>query len=100
MSDKTPCALCGTKTLHRIQGRAGCACVECLGEAAKQVITKTDSVEPPTITASHRCLLCGDPITKGNIIATRFNYVVCHPCLVDVLDTSAEDSGVMKQVAF
>lgn len=100
MSNQTPCALCGTTTRNRIQGRFGCACVECLGEAAKQAIAKSKLVERPSVTASDRCVMCGDPITKGNLTATRFAYSVCHPCLVETLEGAAEGNTTMIQVAF
>lgn len=54
------------------------------------------------ITASDRCLLCGDSVVaNGNIAAFTGTYRVCFGCVRDVLDSSNElSSGVMAQVPF
>ena len=102
MSNTTPCALCGSISAHRIQGRTGCACVNCLGEAAKQAIIKADRPKQPRLTASDRCLLCGDPITDSNLAAARAPYVICHTCLLHALEIADDydQTGVFVQVNF
>jgi len=102
MANTTPCALCGTTKGSRIQGRSGCACANCLGEAAKQAITKANEVSRPTVTASDRCLLCGDAVTKGDLAAAHPPYVICHECLLYALETASKrDGGVtFTQVNF
>jgi hypothetical protein len=91
MTVTTPCALCGTTTTQRIQGRAGCACVNCIGEATKQAIAKTSISKHITLTASDRCLLCGDSITKGDLATARTPYVLCHECLIHALEGACEN---------
>jgi hypothetical protein len=85
MSADIPCALCGSNTADRVMGRIGCACSNCLGEAAKQVIAKQNQPMPPAVTASDLCLMCGDPITKGGLVAVRGPYKICHSCLVSAV---------------
>jgi hypothetical protein len=102
MSNATPCALCGTIAANRIQGRTGCACVNCLGEAAKQAISKVNRSKQPVLTASDRCLLCGDPISDSNLAAARAPYVICHGCLIHALELADdyEETGFFVQVNF
>jgi hypothetical protein len=102
MSNTTPCALCGSVTRKRIQGRTGCACVDCLGEAAKQAISQADRSKKPSLTASDLCLLCGDPITRGNLAAARLPYVICHDCLKQALEAADDydQTHVFVQVNF
>jgi hypothetical protein len=90
MNNSTPCALCGTTTAHRVMGRVGCACDGCIGEAAKQAIAKEKMPKQPNVTASDLCLLCGDPITKANLVAVRSPYKICHDCLMSALQRAAE----------
>lgn len=102
MSKQPPCALCGSLEAHRIIGRTGCACVSCMGEAAKQLVAKQDQRIPPTVTASDHCLLCGDPITKGQIAASRPPYVLCHQCILQAVESVADfvPDGKFVQVNF
>jgi hypothetical protein len=90
MNSTTPCALCGTTTAHRIVGRVGCVCVDCLGEAAKQAIAKQHVPKSITVTASDLCLLCGDEITSGNLAASRAPYKLCHGCLLTALESASD----------
>lgn len=93
MATTTPCAFCGTTTAARIQGRSGCACVNCIGEATKQAIAKTSVPERTTLTASDRCLLCGDVVTKHDLAAAHSPYVLCHGCLINALEVAHETAG-------
>jgi hypothetical protein len=93
MATTTPCAFCGTTTAARIQGRSGCACVNCIGEAAKQAIAKTSVPERTTLTASDRCLLCGDVVTKHDLAAAHSPYVLCHGCLINALQVAHKTDG-------
>jgi len=90
MSNSTPCALCGSTTNNRIMGRAGCACVACIGEAAKQAIAKENVPARVSVTASDSCLLCGDAIVQGNLAASRAPYKICHDCLMSALENAGE----------
>lgn len=94
-----PCALCGSTEHHRFVGRAGCACVNCLGEAARQMLVREHPRNPPTVTASSRCLLCGDFVAKGNLAATRQPYALCQECVLDALTRTSDEGGYIE-VAF
>lgn len=87
-----PCALCGSNA-HLVAGRTGNACFECLGEAAKQMLAKQNVPSKPSLTASDRCLLCGDPITSGFLAASRGPYQICHGCIVDAIESLAVPIG-------
>lgn len=102
MSKQPPCALCGSLEAHRIVGRTGCVCVSCMGEAAKQLLAKQDERMPPSVTASDRCLLCGDSITTGRIAASRAPYVICYQCISQAIDSVTEfaPDGKFVQVNF
>lgn len=102
MTNKVPCAICGTSEAQRIQGRTGCVCVNCLGEAAKQAIARVNVAQRATLTASDRCLLCGDTITKGNLAAAHSPYVLCHECLISALERAhgTGEGGTFTQVNF
>lgn len=93
MAHKTPCAICGSTTAQRILGRFGCACVNCIGEAAKQAIAKANVPQRTTLTASDRCILCGDLITKNDLAAAHFPYALCHACLINALESAHEIDG-------
>lgn len=96
-----PCALCGTNVSQQVSSRAGIACLECLGEAMKQVISGKTHVSPPTVTASHRCLLCSEPIVAGNIVATRGPYCLCQQCLSTAWELVTDfDDGTINQFSF
>jgi hypothetical protein len=90
MTNQPPCALCGSLDAKRIIGRTGCVCVLCMGEAAKQLLARQDQRKSPTVTASDRCLLCGDLITVGRIAATRAPYVICHHCISQAIESVTE----------
>ena len=90
---KPSCALCGTTSIRIIAGRTGYACTECLGEAAKQVLAKQSVPESPSVTASDRCLLCGECITKGDLAAARGPYRLCHACIVVAVQDAAIPLG-------
>jgi hypothetical protein len=102
MANTTPCAFCGKTDTRRIQGRTGCACVNCIGEAAKQAIAKMSVPDRPTLTASDRCLLCGDAITKHDLAAARPPYSLCQGCLIDAVKGAheAENGASFIQVNF
>lgn len=95
-----PCALCGSSENHLIVGRTGCACVQCLGEAAKQLIAQERVSHPPTLTASDHCLLCGEGVASGNAAASRGPYALCGQCVVDVLASSKRKDETFLQVGF
>ena len=100
MTSAIPCALCGDTTGFRLVGRTGCACRACLGEAVKQAVCG-DAHIPPTVTAGDRCLLCGEAITCGNVVAVRGPYRVCAACLRDVVDGAlSHGDAAMRQVGF
>lgn len=92
-----PCAICGNRILHRLIGRAGCVCVDCLGNAAKQMIVRERVPNPPTLTASHRCLLCGEPVVGGNLAATRTPYILCHACVLQAFERMADPAFVQVE---
>lgn len=93
---KVSCALCGTTSTRIIAGRTGYACTECLGEAAKQMLAKQDVPEQPTATASDKCLLCGESITKGDLAAARGPYRLCHTCIVVAVEDLAVPIGTTR----
>ena len=97
-SDGLPCAICGSGT-DLIQGRSGRSCRKCIGAAAARMIERSLSSNGP-MTASDRCLLCGDHVvSNGNIAAFTGSYRICFGCVRDVLDSSNEmSSGAMAQV--
>lgn len=94
-----PCALCGSIEHHRFIGRAGCACVNCLGEAARQMLVREHPRNPPALTASTRCLLCGDSVAKSTMAATRGPYAICQECVIDAFTRATDDAGYVE-VAF
>lgn len=97
-SIEAPCAICGSRT-DLVQGRIGRACRKCIGAAASGMIERALSPNGP-MTASDRCLLCGDnAVSNGNIAAFAGAYRACFGYVRDVLDSSNElENGVMAQV--
>ena len=97
-----PCAFCGTKSVAMIHGRTGCVCTDCLGEAAKQVVAKRNVPISPSVTASDRCLLCGDSIASGALAVARGPYRLCHACIVLAVENAAirGDESSFTQVNF
>lgn len=96
-----PCALCGTTNTDRVIGRTGCACTVCLGEAVKRTISGEGRRDPPTVTASDRCLLCGEPIVSGKVVAVRRPYRLCGGCLVAALEWAiGHEEKQMRQFDF
>ena len=89
MNSHIPCGLCGSTSENRLIGRTGCVCRSCLGEAAKQLVTLGQSPHEVTVTASDRCLLCGEGITTGHIAAVRGPYRICHACVVAAVEQAA-----------
>ena len=96
--NELPCAICGSVTPYRLVGRTGCVCVNCLGDAAKQMIARARVPNLPTLTASHRRLLCGEPVVRSNIAATRGPYTICQPCVLQGLERM--DDPAFVQVEF
>jgi hypothetical protein len=76
--------------------------VLCLGEAARQLLAKQDEPVSPSVTASDRCLLCGESVTAGSIAACRTPYVLCHHCIAQAVAAAAEHvpEGRFVQVNF
>ncbi len=77
----------------------GRACRKCVGIAAAGMIERSLSPAGP-MTASDRCLLCGDNVVfNGNIAAFAGSYRICFGCVRDVLESSNElSNGAMAQV--
>lgn len=67
--------------------------MNCIGEAAKQSIAKMSAPNRITLTASDRCLLCGDRVTKGALAAVHRPYALCHECLINALEIAHEAGG-------
>jgi len=74
----------------------------CIGEAARQLLAKQDQPLTPSVTASDRCLLCGEVITTGSIAASHAPYVICHRCIAQAIDATSElvPGGKFVQVNF
>jgi hypothetical protein len=83
------CALCGSVDNDRVIGAAGCACLPCIATAMQAVVARQfDPERPPHVTASDRCILCGEPIVAGFVAATRPPYCLCAQCLRDALEAA------------
>lgn len=80
-SGQMPCALCGTTVGDRVIDRAGCVCNVCLGAAVAQVVSGRGVRNLPTITAADRCLLCGETVVSGSVVAVRPPYHLCGTCI-------------------
>lgn len=93
------CALCGTSD-SLVVGSTGCVCRACVGEAVKSAICATDERSDwQRATASDRCLMCGEAITTGNLVATRGPYRLCQGCLFHITKEALNPDD-FKVIAF
>lgn len=98
---EVPCAMCGTTTGNRVIDRTGCVCNACLARALESVVAGSGTQNPPTVTASDHCLLCGDPVTSGSVVAVRGPYRLCGSCLISAAKRAVEqDRDTFLQVNF
>lgn len=95
------CALCGSSEALLV-GRTGCACKTCLGEAVKQAIIHgpSQAVAQSHVTASDRCLMCGDSIINGNLAAARGPYRLCQACLSDAAQDALNPQDGFRAILF
>lgn len=87
MNASSVCALCGVHE-HLICGRTGIVCKSCLGKAISSILEARSS-DSSRLTASDRCLLCGETaVSRGDYAAVRNPYSICASCMKDGLDAS------------
>lgn len=93
-----PCAICGSVD-HRVVGRCGVACHQCLGAAASGFIRAAESVDGQ-VTAADLCLICGESVvTQGQVAAFSGPYRLCFVCVRDALERSnVLTDGTFSQV--
>lgn len=92
MSVSILCALCGNHE-QLIVGRAGVVCRLCLGKAISSVLGAKSS-SPSELTASDRCLLCGETaVSRGDYAAVRRPYAICAACMKDGLDAAGDSDN-------
>lgn len=90
---KLCCALCGvaSDTGRLLSARHGIVCFNCLGDALSAAarshghLRGAEQVRHP-VTADNRCLLCGDTITTGWLVAYRSPYCLCAQCLSSAME--------------
>lgn len=81
------CALCECRG-DLIVGRTGVLCKSCLGKAVVSILDARTS-DNSMISASDRCLLCGEPCVRGgDYAAVRRPYSICAKCMKDGLDAA------------
>lgn len=90
MSTPLICALCCN--LDRlIVGRTGIVCKSCLAKAITSVL-EAQASEMSQLSASDRCLLCGEvSVGRGDYAAVRGPYSICATCMKDGLDAASSD---------
>lgn len=90
MSTSLVCALCCADD-RLIVGRTGIVCKGCLAKAIASVLEARSS-ETLHLSASDRCLLCGETsVSRGDYAAIRRPYSICATCMKDGLDTTCSD---------
>lgn len=90
MSASLICAFCCADD-RLIVGRTGIVCKRCLAKAITSVL-ETQSSEMSQLSASDRCLLCGEiSVSRGDYAAVRMPYSICATCMKDGLDMASGD---------
>src|SRR5688572_23990275 len=99
MSMTRICAFCGTDG-RLIVGRTGVICRECLAKAITSVL-EAQASDLAQLSASDRCLLCGDTsVSRGDYAAVRRPYSICATCMKEGLDTASGDANTFWVASF
>lgn len=99
MSTSHVCALCGADD-RLIVGRAGVVCRRCLAKAVTSIL-EAQASDPSKLSASDRCLLCGEmSVSRGDYAAVRAPYSICATCMKDGLDMAGDDVPTFRVASF